>query len=649
MFTWKPIYREIAQALLAYRERQADLLAILKEMHQAGLPVTGMKDRDAAGAEIALAEIDPFTFFANFNRGTKEDSQRKIVGILKEKFSLVSPVPSDFHGIPSASLQNTWFFPYAGVRDGGDVPALWDLAQACLVIPPDELDASLFDRCLKVKQIGAPKLTMGLFWLNPDAYLALDSVMADYLESKGISISPYKVKSLGEYTKIIELVRQKLGTDYPQISRDAYLYANQVPATSDELDAGLASLLQKMADENKISVPQVVAYLIQTSEDGDESEITNRLKMMPRIRDVLGSSPVNLDELQKVSVKLWVLANGQDAMRRNTFLNSVDAVDTIAALLDDTAGIEETARMDAFIAAAAEKGYTDPKGKDASGAAQFASVLMSAKHPDRYVDFRGNRWNRLFTLIIGSNKRLCTGSSYARKITKAGKFAASLSATPTFKKHFGSERGPWKVAGLAWNFKDGLFKVKGGVPQVKRYWAGGFLWGGQSGKGESHLDEFVSGNVWKTGYARDATDKKHMDHWVVFDQIKPGDEFAIKGYGGRNDLKVHYVGEVHATDRDNGIVTLKRLNRPLFHGKAPSAGGGNWFGTLLEVTDPDAVQKVFHGAHASPSPDPFPLNSILYGPPGTGKTYALQKKYMELFTEIQMVTREQFAQELVGR
>jgi len=120
MFTWKPIYREVAQALMAYRDRQADLLAIVKEMQQADLRVIAMKDRDASGTEIKLAEIDPFTFFTNFNRGTTEDRQRKMVGTLKEKFGLTSPVPDDFHGIPVANLQKAWFFPYAGVRDAGD-------------------------------------------------------------------------------------------------------------------------------------------------------------------------------------------------------------------------------------------------------------------------------------------------------------------------------------------------------------------------------------------------------------------------------------------------------------------------------------------------------------------------------------------------
>lgn len=44
----------------------------------------------------------------------------------------------------------------------------------------------------------------------------------------------------------------------------------------------------------------------------------------------------------------------------------------------------------------------------------------------------------------------------------------------------------------------------------------------------------------------------------------------------------------------------------------------------------------------------LPLNLIIYGPPGTGKTYALRNEYMTRFTELQMMTRDQFAQELAG-
>lgn len=463
MFTWKPIYKEIARALMFYRERHAELLDIVKEMQQAGLPAISLKDQNPAGTEVDLGEIDPFTFFANFNRGITDDSRREMLRIIRKEFEIALPIPTDFHGIPVANQLKAWFFPYAHRRDPADVPALWDLAQACLDLPPQALDADLFSRCLHVKQVAGAKLTMGLFWLNPDNYLAVDSLMCDYLEDKGISGKRLKVKSLADYTSVLQEVRQKVGTDYAQVSRDAYLHANKVPATPAELDAGLASLLQQTAQQNNTSVEDVVAYMAHRAVFEEENEIINRVNVMPRLADVLASTPLDQEELRRVSSKLWALGGSQDSTRRGAFFKSGAAVATIAALLDDSDGSEEMERIDNFIAAAVQHGYTDPKGADTTCAAQFASVLMSARYPDRYVDFRTGRWNGMFELVTGSKKKLCTGGSNAWKIIRAGKFAAMLAETPTFKKHFGTEHGLWKAAGVAWCYKDGIFEMPNDV------------------------------------------------------------------------------------------------------------------------------------------------------------------------------------------
>jgi len=66
-----------------------------------------------------------------------------------------------------------------------------------------------------------------------------------------------------------------------------------------------------------------------------------------------------------------------------------------------------------------------------------------------------------------------------------------------------------------------------------------------------------------------------------------------------------------------------------------------------EIQEPTAPSALEAPAALERKYMDLPRNLILYGPPGTGKTYTLQKKYMELFTETQMVTREQFVQELV--
>jgi hypothetical protein len=62
MFSWKPIYADIANRLLDFRESNRELVEILAQMHQRGLKALPYQDRDADGKRFPLEEIDPFTF-----------------------------------------------------------------------------------------------------------------------------------------------------------------------------------------------------------------------------------------------------------------------------------------------------------------------------------------------------------------------------------------------------------------------------------------------------------------------------------------------------------------------------------------------------------------------------------------------------------
>jgi hypothetical protein len=167
----------------------------------------------------------------------------------------------------------------------------------------------------------------------------------------------------------------------------------------------------------------------------------------------------------------------------------------------------------------------------------------------------------------------------------------------------------------------------------RRYWAGGF--------GEpKRLEEFIAGRFWQIGWKRDDPKAPAVRTWKRFASIRPGDHFAIKGYGGSHDLVVRFVGEVVAVDAEQGRVELAPLDVPLYKGKAPrGTGGGLWFDTLVPVTRPDVIATIFGTApEASPvqAPRPdhsldLPANLILYGPPGTGKTFALQQRFMPMF------------------
>ena len=401
MFTWTPIYKELAKALLAFRSRQPDLVHMLEAIKKTDIPIIRLIDAPKPAVAPVLTTIDPFTFFACFNRGLTDQNRITILNTLKKNLRLQSPVPSDFSGIPIVDNQRSWFFPYPDKRRPDDVSKLWDLAASAMQNKPEALDPKLFNRCLEIYTVGPAKLTMGLFWINPENYLALDDKNRDHFAKAGIIT---EVTDHASYITLLQEVRQNLGQDYAVISRRAWEEATATPI---------------------------------------------------------------------------------------------------------------------------------------------------------------------------------------------------------------------------------------------RYWAGGSNWGG-----DSKVTEFTNGNCWQIGWEKDNSESPAKKTWKFFEDVKVGDEFAIKGYGGRNDLRVYYVGKV-INKSDDGILKLQKLDRLLFRDKGPHGlTGATWFDTLIPIRNPSIIQAIFHG-HAqdqegagedsteTPPATPLPpaLNTILYGPPGTGKTYRLRNHYMKMFTD----------------
>jgi len=110
MYSWKPIYKEAALRLLDYRDRQTDLVQILREMKEAGLNVIPLADRDADGRNSDLPAIDPFTFLATFNRDLTHANLLNNWAFLKKRWNLEAPLPEDFTGLPTLPPHNCWFF-----------------------------------------------------------------------------------------------------------------------------------------------------------------------------------------------------------------------------------------------------------------------------------------------------------------------------------------------------------------------------------------------------------------------------------------------------------------------------------------------------------------------------------------------------------
>ena len=222
MFSWTPIHKEATRKMLAFPEPQKKLLATLREMEHQGLKVIGLRDQDPQGSWHPLEQIDPFTFLATFNRGITDKNRHANWEFVKRRWSLESAVPQDFEGIPTVHSQAAWFFSHSPKRKKGDIEALWQLASQAMKRPISEIDEDLFDRCCQVRMLGIGKLTIGLFWINPQRFLPCDKKTMAFGKSHDVDSMPLDFRSYVEWLREISIA---LGSNFPKVSHDAYLWA----------------------------------------------------------------------------------------------------------------------------------------------------------------------------------------------------------------------------------------------------------------------------------------------------------------------------------------------------------------------------------------------------------------------------------------
>jgi hypothetical protein len=232
-FSWVPIYEELATALVAYENRQGELIQLLAELNDAKIPALPIGDKTASG-DATLTEIDPFTFFASFNRGQTDENRRAVLTRLKAHFGLAADVPTDFHGIPVADKRSSWFFQYAADRQPDEIPSLWALARQAVSGGRKAIVGATFDRCIRIKTVKTGKMSMGLFWLRPREFMPLDRRSMALLRAKAVDV-PETVDSWAAYAKVLDGAVSSLGNDFSRLSLDAY--ERDVPPASPLLAA----------------------------------------------------------------------------------------------------------------------------------------------------------------------------------------------------------------------------------------------------------------------------------------------------------------------------------------------------------------------------------------------------------------------------
>lgn len=205
-FTWTPLYKELAESLLRYKDDRTALVQWIyddlgKVTRTDGQSLVAyLKQKDGS----RIIDIDPFSVFAIFNRSTSWENRTELLNHFKKNFGLAEDIPTDFNGIPTVDARRSFFFSWKS-DNSKVIHDLWQLFEKAI---SDHDISEAFDQVL---ENGMPKysLTMCLFWICPEKYLALDSRNRSYLNSFGFP-NEFPKFNYQEYSDLLAKVQKKI-------------------------------------------------------------------------------------------------------------------------------------------------------------------------------------------------------------------------------------------------------------------------------------------------------------------------------------------------------------------------------------------------------------------------------------------------------
>ena len=281
-FDWVDFYKELSSKLLQYKDNREELIEKVRKIYE----ITGI-NLPTLEKDNQIIDIDPFTFFGLFNKKLTDANRLSILKAIAELFDVKAPVPTAFDSIPVLNPQNATFYYFIPDRGDDDIQDLWELFDAALAYAKDPSPETIakvskyFDLCINKKGNGNSKITMGLYWIAPNALLNLDQRNTWYIYESG-KIPEGLVKTLPEieakipsdkYFDIVEKLRAYLHSDasqlkdFKELSFEAWRYSEQVnqeQAAAKKVEAQRENKGAAIADEGV----ETVHYWIYAPGDG---------------------------------------------------------------------------------------------------------------------------------------------------------------------------------------------------------------------------------------------------------------------------------------------------------------------------------------------------------------------------------------------
>ncbi|OSZ81161.1 hypothetical protein CAP36_07975 [Chitinophagaceae bacterium IBVUCB2] len=219
IYSWIPAYQQIVARLPQYRNNQAALVQVLRDI---GVNVN--EDEDHPGHNVPLTEIDPFTFLFFLGKHRNDWNKIKVLRQLCQLWNINTTV-YDVCGIPGANAQRLWLFTWQHARNN-EISKLWDLFDKLLANTIADAD---FEEAIGFPAVGRTKLTEAFFIVKPTDYLCINGKVKPYLNSKGINTD---FTTYTQYQSLLQRIRDAIPEPFYKTSFQSHLFAeyeNHVP------------------------------------------------------------------------------------------------------------------------------------------------------------------------------------------------------------------------------------------------------------------------------------------------------------------------------------------------------------------------------------------------------------------------------------
>ncbi len=179
----------------------------------------------------SLDHFDPFSFFSviipQADHGV--DNKQQVWDSISSALNIGSlKHPMADTGLTRRSVTSNFFSWNCPPSDFNN---LWEMFYIAIEYEKDRNNLALklefiknFDEAKKVKQVGIPTLTMGLFWIRPQFYIPLDDKFGNYAKTKRILNLPEDIATISgdKYLQLVEEFHNNSRKTPVEFSKEAY-------------------------------------------------------------------------------------------------------------------------------------------------------------------------------------------------------------------------------------------------------------------------------------------------------------------------------------------------------------------------------------------------------------------------------------------